>query len=355
MVDAVRAHHGAAELLDEVAVLVGRLGGGERPEMPAVAREPGRGGVEGLVPGDRLPAAVPPDHRADDAVLRVEEARPEPALHAEHALARAVRRHVVGHHGEPPVVPHRVDDAAAHAAVGAGGLDAPLDPGRRLLRAKGAGGAGGDALAAGRADRRRHEAVAEDADPLGVPPAHEADRPDPLDVVARRRAAPAEDAGLAVEDEERLRVVDGVPVEGRPGRRREPVARRRLAELAEAVAAVARDEHRAREIEDAPPEPRHAGRVRAHRHPVARRADGRRRGSRAGPRPPPGTCGRRRAAPGRGPCRAGGGRSRGGSRRRAPWRPRAPPPAERRRSAEAAWSLGYLARPRRAASPPEVP
>ena len=196
---------------------------------------------------------------------------PKRPLHAEHALARAVRRHVVGHHREPPVVPHRVDDAAAHAAVGAGGLDAPLDPGRRLLGTKGAGGAGGDALAAGRADRRRHEAVAEDADALGVAPAHEADRADPLDVVARRRAAPAEDAGLAVEDEERLRVVDRVPVKRRPARRREPVARRRLAQLAEAVAAVACGEHRARQIEDAPPEAHDSGRVRAHRHPVARR------------------------------------------------------------------------------------
>jgi hypothetical protein len=41
-------------------------------------------------------------------------------------------------------------------------------------------------------------------------------------------------------------------------------------------------------------------------------AGGRRRGTRAGPRPPPGRCGRRLAAAGPGPCRAGGGRFRGG-------------------------------------------
>ena len=147
--------------------------------------------------------------------------------------------HVVGHDREPPVVPHRVHDAAAHAAVGTGGLDPPLDTGRRLLRAERAGRAGGDALAAGRADGGRHEAVAEDADPLGVAAAEEADRADPLDVVAGGRAPPAEDACLAVEHEEGLRVVDGVRVERRPARRRKPVAGRRLAELAEAIAAVA--------------------------------------------------------------------------------------------------------------------
>src|SRR5262249_24517355 len=123
---------------------------------------------------------------------------------------------------------------------------------------------------AGRADRRSHEAVAEDADSLGVAAADEADRPDPLDVVACRRAAAAEDAGLAVQHEERLRVVHGVAVERRPGPRREAVGRRPPPPPAEAVAAVAADEHRAREIEDPAAEPGHARRVGPHRHALAR-------------------------------------------------------------------------------------
>ena len=85
VVDVVGAHDHAGQLLDDVAVLVGRLRGGEGAEMAAVAREARRGGVEGLVPGRLLPPPVSLHHRGDDAVARVHEAGAEAALHAERA------------------------------------------------------------------------------------------------------------------------------------------------------------------------------------------------------------------------------------------------------------------------------
>src|SRR6185503_15713667 len=90
VVDVVGVHHDTAELLDDVAVLVGGLRARECAEAPAVAREPLRGRVEGLVPRDRVPPALALDHRPDDAVTRVDEAGGEAALDAEHPLARLI-------------------------------------------------------------------------------------------------------------------------------------------------------------------------------------------------------------------------------------------------------------------------
>src|SRR6185369_9329971 len=103
VVHVVGAHDVARQLLDDVAVLVGRLGGGERAEAPDIAREAVGGGVQGLVPADFVPAVTTFDHGRDDTVARVDEAGAEAALHAEHPAARQVLRGVVGHAGQPPV------------------------------------------------------------------------------------------------------------------------------------------------------------------------------------------------------------------------------------------------------------
>src|SRR5207249_659501 len=181
-------------------------------EPAAVAREPLGGDVEGLVPADLDPAPVATDQRRRDPVARVDEAGPEASLDAEHAEARAVRRHVVGHHreffrekGAPPPsrLPreHANRDAAANATVRARRLDGARDLGWRFFRPQRAGRARRHALAARGAHGRSYGAVAEDADLRRVAAPEQRDRPDLLDVVARDRAAAAEDARLAVEDE----------------------------------------------------------------------------------------------------------------------------------------------------------
>src|SRR5207244_11534259 len=108
-----------------------------------------------------------------------------------------------------------------HAAVGAGGRDGAGDLARRLLRPQRARRTRGHALAARRAHRGGHRPVAEDADLGRVAATEERDGPDLLDLVARDGAAAAEDAGVAVEHEERLARVLVVGVQRRP-RRLEP-------------------------------------------------------------------------------------------------------------------------------------
>ena len=153
VVDVVRRHHRAAELLDDVAVLVGRLRAGEGAEAAAVAGEAVGSRVQGLVPRGLAPLPVALDHGARDPIARVHETGAEAALDAEHPLARRVRRHVVRHHREPVILADRDGDAAAHTAVRARGLDPADDLGRRLLGPERARRTGGHALAAGRADR----------------------------------------------------------------------------------------------------------------------------------------------------------------------------------------------------------
>src|SRR2546426_12579750 len=89
----------------------------------------------------------------------------------------------------------------------------------------------------------------EDADPRRVGAAEKRDRADLLDLVARDRATPAEDARLAVEHEARFARVHVEAVQGREARLAEPVARGRVAERAELP--LCRREHREREVEDA--------------------------------------------------------------------------------------------------------
>src|SRR5882724_1702212 len=295
VVDVVGAHDHAAELLHEVAVFVGGLGAGEGAEATAVRGETVGGGVECLVPGRLVPAAIALDHGLRDPVVRMDEAGGEAALHAEHAEARAIRGRVVGHQRQPPTfltegetplglptfltegetplglpLAHPQHDAAAHAAVGAGGRDGAGDLARRVLGPQRARRARGDALAARRAHRRGHGPVAEDADLGGVAPPEERDGADLLNVVAGDGAAPAEDAGVAVEDEERLARVLVVDVQRRPRGLEPAVARGGVAELAEAVAIVTWSEHRVREVEHHRPHAHDLGMLGVHDHAVPR-------------------------------------------------------------------------------------
>src|SRR5256712_3202612 len=130
----------------------------------------------------------------------------------------------------PPLARLARDDidheAAADAAVGAGRLHAAGDPRRRVLRGERPRRTRRHALAGRGAHRGGQRAVAEDADLGRVTAAEEGDRADLLDLVAGDRAAPAEDARLAVEHEERLGRVDVEAVEGREARLAQGVAGR---------------------------------------------------------------------------------------------------------------------------------
>ena len=126
----------------------------------------------------------------------------------------------------------------------------------RLLRPQGARRTGRHALAARGADRRRHRAVAEDAHLRRVASAQERDRPDLLDVVARDRAAPAQDARLTVEDEEGLARVHLEAMEWRPARL--DCREKGAPPLARLPCEHVRRQHRPCEVEDCRP---HADRV----------------------------------------------------------------------------------------------
>src|SRR5213594_3597999 len=122
MIHIVGLHHDAAELLDDVTVLVGGFGAGEGAEASVALREPLGRSVQRLVPADLDPVPVTADHRAGDPIARVDEARAEAPLDAARGLGRRLFR------------PQRARRARRHA------------------------------LAARGADRRGHRAVAEDAD-----------------------------------------------------------------------------------------------------------------------------------------------------------------------------------------------
>ena len=253
MVDVVGVHHHAAELLDDVAVLVGGLRAGERAEAPAVAREPLGGRVERLVPRDRVP--LRPSRLtigADDAVARVDEAGAEAALDAEHALGstrwRGRRRP-----SRPAGWSSRTSsvDAAADAAVRAGGLDPPHDRRRRLLGPERAGRARGHALAARGAHRRRHERRRRTRRPSwrGRARASRWRR----SAARRRRPWCSARRGCTPRGRARRSDLDASVSKwwsAGEARRRETVARGGGADLAEAVAAAPRRQHRAGEVED---------------------------------------------------------------------------------------------------------
>ena len=206
VVDVVGAHHGAGELLDEVVLLVGALGGGDGGEgVSACGREPLGHQVERFVPGRLLQRAVPPDERRLQPVRGVDERESKPALHAQTALvgrilALPARRH-------EPVAGHAQVNAAPAAAVGAGRRHLALGsletgigerPGRAAL----------DALAAGNAIRVDPQLARRASDRRVEPALHEVDGRHPDDLVARPHADPAQHADARVELEEGVRGVD---------------------------------------------------------------------------------------------------------------------------------------------------
>ena len=197
VVDVVRAHHGAREFLQQVVVLVGRLGRGERAERAAVLREALGDEVQRLVPRRGFEPARAPDQRRRQPVRVVHERRPEAPLDAEQPARRAVAGVVVDA-GDAPLGIRRDQDPAADAAVGADRRDRPL-AGRFPLRGERERRAGGDAGAAGGAGRFAQRLVGEGRDARRVAGAGDPDRADVLAVAASRDAAPAEDAVGRVE------------------------------------------------------------------------------------------------------------------------------------------------------------
>ena len=202
VVDVVGAHEGAGELLDQVVVLVRGLGAGEGAEVAAVLDELVGNEVQGLVPGGGLETAVATDEGGGEAVGVVDEGDPEAPLDAEQAEGGAVGGVVVDVSDAAGVVGAE-QDAAAHAAVGADRGDG-AGRGGGLLGADGAGGADGDALSAGGADRLAQGLVGERRDARRRADAGDTDRADVLQVLAGGRAAPAKDAFGGVEEVEGL-------------------------------------------------------------------------------------------------------------------------------------------------------
>ena len=214
VVDVVRGHQRARELLDQVVVLVRGLGAGERPEAAAVLHELVGDEVQRLVPARGLEPAPAPHERRGQAVGMVDERHAEAPLHAEQARRGAVRGVVVDVGDAARLVGGELD-AAAHAAVGAdrrdgaGGRGLPLGTDR-------AGGAGRHALSARRADRLAQRLVGEGGDASRAAAARDADRADALPVLAGRGAAAAEDALGRVEQVEGIAVVARGVDAGRP-------------------------------------------------------------------------------------------------------------------------------------------
>ncbi len=158
--------------------------------------------VERFVPRRRFELAVAPDQRPGQPVGVMHERRAEAAFHAEHALARRVRRLV--EHADDPVA--RVDlqcDAASDAAIRTRARDLPRDGrGRRRLRQNRPGRTHRHALPARRADRVGDRLVRKRRDSRVAPAARDRDRADVLHVLAGVHAAPAEDtrAQICIEE-----------------------------------------------------------------------------------------------------------------------------------------------------------
>ena len=91
VVDVVRLHDDAGELLLHVAVLVRRLGRAQGRELVAVVLREALGDVvQRLLPRDRNELALAADQRRREAVLVVHERVPEPTLDAQHSQAGLV-------------------------------------------------------------------------------------------------------------------------------------------------------------------------------------------------------------------------------------------------------------------------
>ena len=238
MVDVVGLHYEAGELLLDVPVLVAGLGRTEGAEVVVpVADQPVGDEVKGLVPACLTERAIFLDEGSGQAVWVVNVGSSEPALDAEHSFAGTVIRVVL--HGHYLVVGADLYlDAAAYAAIGAGGGDALPDIcgrlslilptkdrqwvrvfcdrlGDRGFGLNGARGAYGEALPAGGADGLDQGLVHKGADAAALSGAQEIYGADELVLLlAGVDAAGTEDAGLHADAEDR---VAGVRLLARPG------------------------------------------------------------------------------------------------------------------------------------------
>ncbi len=158
-VGVVVAEHRAGQFLDEVGLFVGAARrGDDAHRLAAVFRldrlHPGGGEVHRLGPGDFAPGLVDgfADHRLEDAVLVAGVAIGEASLHA--GMAAVGLAVLVGRHADQFIAAHFGLEAAADAAIGAGGDDAAVrraDVDHRLFlqgrrRAGLHAGAAGDAI-----------------------------------------------------------------------------------------------------------------------------------------------------------------------------------------------------------------
>ena len=253
VVDVVRLHDDAGELLLHVAVLVRRLGRAEGRELVAgVSREALGDVVQRLVPRDRNELALAADQRRREAILVVHERVAEPALDAQHAQAGLVVG-VVEHLDDPVCLVDARLDAAADAAVGTGGRDRLDRLLRRGLDLYCAGGADGQALAAGRAHGLQQRAVHEGADTPRAARAEEVDCADELVAILARLGAPAaEDAVVHCNVEHGVAAIYRLTFAAGPARRVYAVLPGRDGQLTMAVFPIAvavRANHRGSQLQ----------------------------------------------------------------------------------------------------------
>jgi hypothetical protein len=247
VVDVVRAEARPDQLLEEVGLLVRALRRSEAGDRPRAVLgvdplELGRRELERLLPGrlaevrhdlvvvdhpagplapaalaahvlrERALRVADADQRRRQALVRRGVVPAVAALDAEPAL-RAGLLAALGEGDRAALVVDVVGQRAADAAVRADGIDLAellARPDRHVadrLVDERAGRARGDALAAGDARRLAHRVVEVERDPGLVALARAADDVVALDVVAGADAAVAEDAGVVVDRDDRVRVV----------------------------------------------------------------------------------------------------------------------------------------------------
>ena len=232
-------HHQAGELLLHVPVLVGGLGRAESCKtVAAIFHQPARYQVQRLVPGrlserpgETLAVA---DQRRFDAVGVLGKRIPEAALDAQHPHAGQVVGIVVGCHDAVGGVVNFQLDAAANAAVRAGGADGVgrCADGRRLLDADGPGGAHAQALAAGGADAFGQRFVAGGGNAGRFPSPQHIDGPDELvRRLAGIDATGAQDTGVHRQVEHRVGRIGSRPLARLPPPLNNPMQLRRRRQL----------------------------------------------------------------------------------------------------------------------------
>ena len=243
MIDVVGAEARADELLEQVGLLVGRLGraeSGERVGAVTVAdvRQAAGGARERLLPrgGPEMrrgiggidavvgtfPDAILADQRLSQPVRVAHVVEAEPALDAKPVLVRGA---VAAAHRDDPVVLDVVGDETADAAERADTVDAAVRRHREDValvehggRHQRPGRAGLDALAAGNAGRGPHRVAEVEHDLLRVAAPRHADHVVDLHLAAGAHAETAMDAGVEVDGHGRMAAVGG----GRVSRGRRP-------------------------------------------------------------------------------------------------------------------------------------